>query len=346
MQLHAVIILLYTAHFMQYSSAAAIKGDSDKEVKEPLSLGWVKHLRIGDVIFAKPNDLLDISEYIATKSVQDDGTTCFGSAGTAATEDAPLILLDEDESERVKREDSSSEDEDQYECLKEVDSLYYYPEFAIGQLENGCTAFLIGPYHAMTSARCVYNQGERLWETKLDFIRAKNGSGALQRMEWEELYIPREFFDRGDNDFDWAGIILKKSEPSPVWHRFQYCPNQCLGPFISSYGYGGENMLIKQCEIPQLRDCQKQRNVNCCQKHSYSFHGGPVFNDYRFDGSKMPPVMGVSSQSRESTESRSVKNEEAATDFVVKFDSDMFWSACYLMEKSGYDPECSKSDTQ
>ena len=39
------------------------------------------------------------------------------------------------------------------------------PYCAIGELENGCTAFLVGPYHAITAGHCVYDCNARKWKS-------------------------------------------------------------------------------------------------------------------------------------------------------------------------------------
>ena len=342
MQFYVAVVVLCTAHCMQYSAAAAIKGSEQSS-----SLGWVKHLRLGDVIFAKPPDIKEMSDYITEMNYQDDGTACFGSAATTVSEDGPLIPFI-DKSSRQKR-DYEYEDYDtqSYECLREVESVYYYPEYAVGGLDNGCTAFLVGPYHAMTSAKCVYDSDERTWEHNLDFWRARNGSGYLQRMEWEEVYIPREFFNQSiqSDDFDWALIILNKSQFSPVWHSVNYCPSKCPGRHVTSYGYGNENMILKECEISE-QDCFKRMEMQCCQNPAVNFRGGPVFDGYDFYGSKIPPVVGINTCSKEADDEMELeseqKSEEITPDVAVKFHSDMFWTVCMLMENSGYDPNCKK----
>ena len=39
-----------------------------------------------------------------------------------------------------------------------------YPGYVIGRLGNGCTAFFIGPYQALTAAHCVYKRSTRQWK--------------------------------------------------------------------------------------------------------------------------------------------------------------------------------------
>ena len=344
MQFYAAVVFLCIAHCMQYSAsvAAAFKGS-----KQSPSLGWVKHLRVGDVIFAKSFDIEEMSDYVTEMSYQDDGTACFGSAATTVSEDGPLIPFSEKSNRQKRGYEYEDYDTQSYECLREVESVYKYPEYAVGRLDNGCTAFLVGPYHAMTSAKCVYDFNERMWERDLDFWRARNGSGYLQRMEWEQVYIPRELFNQSiqSEDFDWALIILSKSQVSPVWHSVNYCPSKCPGRYITSYGYGNENMILKECEISK-QNCFKRIEMQCCQNQAVNFRGGPVFDGYEFDGSKIPPVVGINTCSKEADDELQLdsepKNEEIRPDIAVKFYSDMFWTVCMLMESSGYEPNCKK----
>ena len=53
------------------------------------------------------------------------------------------------------------------------------PYCAIGQMENGCTAFLVGPYHAITSRHCVYDCSKR------------------EFLPYRGIYLQRNCFSRG-----------------------------------------------------------------------------------------------------------------------------------------------------
>lgn len=339
-QVCLVALVLLAVHC---SVAVVIPSNQEQTTSE-----WVHHLRIGDVLFAKATDKKQMSDYLREMSYHDDGTACFGSASSNVAEDGPLVS--QLEKSREKR-DFIYEDYDtqSYKCLKEVDRVFYYPEFAVGALDNGCTAFLVGPYHAITTAKCVYDFSNRLWEKKLDFLRAKSGSEYLQRMEWEEVYVPRKFFDQNNEDFDWALILFNTSQPSSVWHPFMYCPSKCPGPYSTTYGYKNETMILKECEILEQK-CHNRFEMQCCQNNAANFHGGPVFNGYSFDGSQVPPVVGMNTLAANKAETDSSElepktspnDEEIIFDTAMKFNSEMFWTVCMLMENSGYDSNCMK----
>lgn len=337
MQFFAVIFLC-TVHLLQYSEGAA--------VINPVS-GWVNHLRIGDVLFAKSPDKQQMSDYFQETSHHYDGITCFKSAASTIAEDGPLLEFSEQSREKRDYFEYDDYETQDYTCLREVDRVFYYPEFAIGRLENGCTAFLVGPYHALTTAKCVYDFNNRLWEKKLDFLRAQNGTEYLQRMEWEELYIPREFFEQNSDDFDWALILFNRSHPSPVWHPFMYCPGKCPEHYSTAYGYKNWNMILKECEVFE-EECHKRVEMQCCQNDVANFHGGPIFGGYGFDGSKILPVVGISTYSNEETaaelesKSNEIAKEEIIFDSALKIDSEIFWMVCMLMENSGFDSDCKK----
>lgn len=56
-----------------------------------------------------------------------------------------------------------------------------FPFTAVGQLRNGCTAFLVGPCHLITVAHCVYDPGKDIWWPGLEFFPGRNAP------EWEPL---------------------------------------------------------------------------------------------------------------------------------------------------------------
>lgn len=71
-----------------------------------------------------------------------------------------------------------------------------YPFSTVGQLANGCTAFLIGRCYLMTVAHCVYSPQYDVWWPGLDFYPGRNG-----RRSWS----PHGF------------VSSKKAEVSPKW---------------------------------------------------------------------------------------------------------------------------------
>jgi len=58
----------------------------------------------------------------------------------------------------------------------------HLPYCTIGELDNGCSAVFIGPYHALTAASCVYNMATNTWRGNYDVIRRRNCNRTGTRM--------------------------------------------------------------------------------------------------------------------------------------------------------------------
>ena len=84
-----------------------------------------------------------------------------------------------------------------------------YPYCAIGKMENGCTAFLVGPYHAMTARHCVYNTRTRTWDPNRGLYLRRNCYSRGIFMDHVRTWT---YLNNDDNDHDMAWILLDKSD--------------------------------------------------------------------------------------------------------------------------------------
>lgn len=349
--LSLLVCLILASGYLQHCATVSIQdswtlvdNEGDDDINEEQGsgdssddyyLGWVKHTKIGDVIVAKPPDIQSLEEYIEEHSALDDGTADFASSAPQEMEDGPVLTIVDGVSSKSEERRSIEEEEDSdstIDCVEEIYSIHYYPEYAIGLLDNGCTAFLVGPHHAMTSAYCVYKQDERYWEENLDLWRGRHYTSYLQKMEWESVMIPREFFNTGDKAYNWAIITFTKSSASRVWLNFAYSPKP-VSAYVTKYGYNESTdgvMVSKICEGNKEEESVKLLNVDCCKSEQTMMNGGPVLKGYSFNRSKMPHVCGISS------------SDKLGEEYSIAFHSDVFWSACYLLGISGYKPNCSK----
>lgn len=61
--------------------------------------------------------------------------------------------------------------------LLPVSNSSAYPFSAVGQLANGCSAFLISPCHVMTVAHCVVEPHRKIWYHGLEFYPGRWAEG-------------------------------------------------------------------------------------------------------------------------------------------------------------------------
>ena len=320
------------------------KEDSKEIARHPLE--WIERSRTGDIIFADQFDIKDISEFV--ESSQTNHSICFTSQGSKVPNvDESVSTINSETKEREKRILKEPvvcvyEPYSRFDCQQHIKSSYQYPEYAVGLLDNGCTAFLIGPYHAMTSARCVYDNKLLLWEDRLDFWRGRNDSNYLQRLEWERVFISRSFYEKDNVNNVWAMITFKKSQLSTVWLPIGFCQRKFFGPTkdVTTYGYIssiGHSMLFSKC-------LAYKKHLYCwCYGPimSYRFNGGPILNAYQDDSGlssngDQSPVFGLSVDYVPQSGSYSHKQ------MALSFDSDTFWSVCFLLRKNGFSADCQK----
>jgi hypothetical protein len=304
----------------------------EKEVR----LGWVKHMRTGDLFVAKEEDIDKLQSFIKTHKILEDGSHGFISAPPEEMEDGPeKEFLDSNVHTRVS-------ETCEYE---KIAATNYYPEYAIGSLGNGCTAFMVGPHHAITAAHCVYTQQERLWEENLNFLRGKNINVYLQKLEWEHVIVPSEYYKKGLIDYNWALITFTKRNDSPVWLKFAYTPKPASVFPATTFGYtkslGPNEMRGQICEtMDKPDDGSKLLPPLLC--HCPQFNGGPVMKGYDFMSSgKIAHVYGINldSSGRYYGEQSNVMYYKALSIY-----SEMFWSLCYLLGEDGYDAKCGKAN--
>lgn len=222
--------------------------------------------------------------------------------------------------------------------LEVVASTNFYPEFAVGVLDNGCTAFLIGPRHALTSAHCVYNYNSSSFSDNLDMWRGKNSQIYLSRMTWSDAIIPRNYYVSATDQDDWALVIYSKPSTSHVWLKIGFSENVYNVPYtmfgyLSSKAYGVmySTMCRSRAEgAPENAEDDQLLNVQCGSDEC--FDGGPLLRGYNFQRSKMPVAYGISLSTCDSY-SFSHNN--------VIFQPDLFWTLCSFMSAYGFDAQCS-----
>jgi len=96
------------------------------------------------------------------------------------------------------------------------------PYCAIGELDNGCSAVFIGPYHALTAASCVYNTATNTWRGNYDVIRGRNCNRAGTRMTGTAAWSVTGYTTNHQLQYNYALIITSSTRRSPCWVALGY----------------------------------------------------------------------------------------------------------------------------
>ena len=283
-------------------------------------LQWVTYNRRGMERVAGSEMVQVFAEYLASKPFSPDPSS-FEAQSTFQMEDGPEFTDPVKHNFPSVAEKSTNTSDVSANTLQRIAHAYYNPEYAIGLLDNGCTAFLISPQHGLTAAQCVYNYSANTWSTELDFWRGKNGAFYLQRLSWKKVTIPYGFYNSGAENQNWA--LLQFLEKSPVWLTLAYS-NRIQDISLTVYGYLQDRQLVNMystvCQSNAVQHKAKQLEMRCSSGEVFT--GGPVMKGFQY---KVPVVYGVSI---------------GQTNQTIHIHSELFWFACYSMEDGEYDPRC------
>ena len=283
-------------------------------------LQWVTYNRRGMERVAGSEMVQVFAEYLASKPFSPDPSS-FEAQSTFQMEDGPEFTDPVKHNFPSVAEKSTNTSDVSANTLQRIAHAYYNPEYAIGLLDNGCTAFLISPQHGLTAAQCVYNYSANTWSTELDFWRGKNGAFYLQRLTWKRVTIPYGFYNSGAENQNWA--LLQFLEKSPVWLTLAYS-NRIQDISLTVYGYLQDRQLVNMystvCQSNAVQHKAKQLEMRCSSDEVFT--GGPVMKGFQY---KVPVVYGVSI---------------GQTNQTIHIHSELFWFACYSMEDGEYDPRC------
>lgn len=295
---------------------------------------WLKRFNTGELQVANNVEIDDLVEFIAEHHKDDYRfeATLVSQAALTQMEDGPTKLVEEkDKRPRTLPGGADADLVIDGQTLEEVDAINYYPQYAVGILDNNCTAFLISPRHALTTANCVYQYDTGEWEDELDFWRGRNGDEYLSKMCWKHVVISGKFFITGDSVYNWALITFTEDTASPVWLKMAYSPS-VHDVAMTIYGYLPDDhpsgvMYSTICHSDYFQNDTNSLSVQCGTGQKFS--GGPILKGYNFQQSKMPLVHAIS-----------IAYHFSYAHEAVNFHPSLFWTLCYLMHNDGFDAKC------
>ena len=211
-----------------------------------------------------------------------------------------------------------------------------YPGNTLGLLSHGaCSAFLVGPRHALTTAKCVFENGT--WQEELDLYRGRDCSTYQDLMHWESVRVPEGYYSNGDTRLNWALITYTVETQSPVWTSISYDPSfsdrlvyltvagYCDAPSRSCL-YSSECFSLAKSSLPWERNIE----VECGAQ--IGFHGGPLIaseNDYFSKRTGTRSVHGISTHT-----------EQTNSHKMIRFTQNTFWQVCHFVAADGHDLHC------
>ena len=210
------------------------------------------------------------------------------------------------------------------------------PYCAVGQLDNGCTAALIGPYHALTAAHCIYNVTSRQWRTNgLNFNQGKNCGRYGSKMFWVNARAVVGYTRHGLPEYNYALIIYSPHITSPCYLSLGY-QTEWMGRGLDLIGYHSDK--------PRERfRCYSNRMYSSSCHFSSTAHNG-LSLIYRADamGADGGPLLSESTLQNNTLGSRTVYGINAYEDasgkwnFGPRITKDRFYQLVEWMSESGY----------
>lgn len=179
-----------------------------------------------------------------------------------------------------------------------------FPECAIARVSTGCTAFFIGPYHALTAAHCV-NNFRYGWRGKIKMWRERNCHNEGIRSVCSRVFAVLGHTHLKMYEYDYALVEMDRNhDPAPCWFGIGYInpweyPSdidlEVLGYPYDKRWYTGqpecsyEAMWHASCNVSYSI---RQHLLQWCDATSGN-SGSPVYSDT--DGNKI--VYGIHAQS-------------------------------------------------
>ena len=218
-------------------------------------------------------------------------------------------------------------------------SVSSYPYCAVGILDSGCTAILVGPYHALTAAHCVYDISTNTWKDNLNLRRGRTCRTYGTTMYWTNAWILNGYALFHYDDYDFALIIYESFRPSPCYVGFGY-RQPWTGVGFDIYGYPSDKsaLLSPGCFYDSMY---------CTSCHYSLVSSSGLGVEYACD------LFGISNtgaglyagQSDSTAGARSVYGVHTASGYPynrgVLLDGFRFCKIIEWMEDSGYYPTCS-----
>ena len=173
-----------------------------------------------------------------------------------------------------------------------------YPTCAVGYLSNGCTAFLIGPHHAITAGHCVYNCSTKTWTNgdDLDLHIGSNCNRSDKQMTFVKAwtYYRDQFCNprRQKVDYNVAWILYDSNDSASCWSSISTAFSSPLR--LCGYPADKHGMYCSWCTDAQKRPTSLSFNHTC--DAGPGMNGSPMFGIFSSSARTFETAMGTFTQ--------------------------------------------------
>eukprot|EP01026_Neomeris_dumetosa_P019688 TRINITY_DN1796_c0_g1_i5.p1 TRINITY_DN1796_c0_g1~~TRINITY_DN1796_c0_g1_i5.p1 ORF type:complete len:457 (-),score=62.75 TRINITY_DN1796_c0_g1_i5:548-1762(-) len=162
----------------------------------------------------------------------------------------------------------------------QIEETSTYPFSAIGRLESGCTGFLVGPRHVLTSAHCLYSLGEWL-ETQKFTPGQNNVTRPFKEVDWYAIQVASEWYaNQSAVEYDYGMVFLTEDvgNLTGFWEFGSACNRSNLP--LNLIGYPTDlnpqgAQYLASCGNVEY-NCTKRTFLHSCDTFA-GMSGGPMF---------------------------------------------------------------------
>ena len=163
----------------------------------------------------------------------------------------------------------------------------YFPYCAIGELDNGCSVVFIGPYHALTTASCVYNTFTNSWRDIKTITRKRNCNTEGIEMSISAVRSVVGFTVYELFAYNFALIITQSISPTPCYAGFGFI-SDWLDRGFDIIGYPSDKTVLQlpNCSYDSLfsSSCHYSNVTGSSLQYRYrcdtqGMYGAPLFSE-------------------------------------------------------------------